>query len=276
MSQPHAVLVTGAGSGIGAAVARRLAVAGAQVAICGRRATSLRAVAAETGALDFVCDVCDADAVARLVESVADAFGRLDGLVLNAGVMAPGGVADLSPADWSAMVSVNLTGAFLVARAALPHLIASRGAVVSVASIAALRAAGGMGGYAATKAGLAMLTQSLAVDHAHQGLRANVVCPGWTVTEMADEEMAAFGAERGLGVPEAYELVTALVPQRRPAHADEVAAVVAWLLSGEASYVNGAVIPVDGSAAAVDVGTVAFDPRVSLRPDVSGNEPSGP
>ena len=276
MSQPHAVLVTGGGSGIGAAVARRLAVAGAQVAICGRRATSLRAVAAETGALDFVCDVCDADAVARLVESVADAFGRLDGLVLNAGVMAPGGVADLSPVDWSAMVSVNLTGAFLVARAALPHLIASRGAVVSVASIAALRAAGGMGGYAATKAGLAMLTQSLAVDHAHQGLRANVVCPGWTVTEMADEEMAAFGAERGLGVPEAYELVTALVPQRRPAQADEVAAVVAWLLSGEASYVNGAVIPVDGSAAAVDVGTVAFDPRVSLRPDVSRDEPSGP
>jgi NAD(P)-dependent dehydrogenase (short-subunit alcohol dehydrogenase family) len=265
VSRPHAVLVTGGGSGIGAAVARRLTAAGGQVAICGRRAAALRAVAAETGALDLVCDVCDADAVAHLVESVTGAFGRLDGLVLNAGVMVPGGVPDLSPVDWSAMVSVNLTGAFLVARAALPHLLASRGAVVSVASIAALRAAGGMGGYAATKAGLAMLTQSLAVDHAHEWLRANVVCPGWTVTEMADEEMAAFGAARGLGVPEAYELVTALVPQRRPAHADEVAAVVAWLLSGESSYVNGAVIPVDGSAAAVDVGTMAFDPRVSLR-----------
>jgi meso-butanediol dehydrogenase/(S,S)-butanediol dehydrogenase/diacetyl reductase len=147
-----------------------------------------------------------------------------------------------------------------VARAALPYLIASRGAVVSVASIAALRAASGMGGYAATKAGLAMLTQSLAVDHAHQGLRANVVCPGWTVTEMADEEMAAFGAERGLGVPEACELVTALVPQRRPAHADEVAAVVAWLLSDAASYVNGAVIPVDGSAAAVDAAGARSSP----------------
>jgi meso-butanediol dehydrogenase / (S,S)-butanediol dehydrogenase / diacetyl reductase len=276
MRQPHAVLVTGGGSGIGAAVARRLTAAGGQVAICGRRAAAVSAVAAETGALGLVCDVGDADAVARLVESVTGAFGRLDGLVLNAGVMAPGGVADLSPADWSAMVSANLTGAFLVARAALPHLIPSRGAVVSVASIAALRAASGMGGYAATKAGLAMLTQSLAVDHAHEGLRANVVCPGWTVTEMADEEMAAFGAGRGLGVPEAYELVTALVPQRRPAHADEVAAVVAWLLSDAASYVNGAVIPVDGSASAVDVGTIAFDPRVSLRPEGGGNEPPGP
>ena len=265
MTRPRAVLVTGGGSGIGAAVAATLAAAGSHVAICGRRADALRAVAEQTGALDLVCDVGDAQQVTGAVEAAADEFGQLDGLVLNAGVIAPGGVADLSPADWSAMVSANLTGAFLVARAALPHLRASRGAVVSVASVAALRAASGMGGYAATKAGLAILTQSLAVDHAHEGLRANVVCPGWTVTEMADEEMAAFGAERGVGVPGAYELVTALVPQRRPAQAGEVAAVVAWLLSDASSYVNGAVIPVDGSASAVDVGTIAFDPRVSVR-----------
>ena len=275
MTRPRAVLVTGGGSGIGAAVARMLTAAGSRVAVCGRRADALRAVAAEAGALGLVCDVADAGQVAQAVETVAGEFGGLDGLVLNAGVIAPGGVADLSPADWSAMVSVNLTGAFLVARAALPHLRAGRGAVVSVASVAALRAAGGMGGYAATKAGLAMLTQSLAVDHAHEGLRANVVCPGWTITEMADEEMAAFGAERGVGVPGAYELVTALVPQRRPAHASEVAAVVAWLLSDAASYVNGAVIPVDGSAAAVDVGTIAFDPRVSVRLEGDRGEPSG-
>jgi meso-butanediol dehydrogenase/(S,S)-butanediol dehydrogenase/diacetyl reductase len=271
VTRPRAVLVTGGGSGIGAAVARMLTAAGSRVAVCGRRADALRAVAAEAGALGLVCDVADAGQVARVVETVAG----LDGLVLNAGVIAPGGVADLSPADWSAMVSVNLTGAFLVARAALPHLRAGRGAVVSVASVAALRAAGGMGGYAATKAGLAMLTQSLAVDHAHEGLRANVVCPGWTITEMADEEMAAFGAERGVGVPGAYELVTALVPQRRPADASEVAAVVAWLLSDAASYVNGAVIPVDGSASAVDVGTVAFDPRVSVRLERDGGESPG-
>jgi meso-butanediol dehydrogenase/(S,S)-butanediol dehydrogenase/diacetyl reductase len=140
---------------------------------------------------------------------------------------------------------------------------------VSVASVAALRAASDMGGYAATKAGLAMLTQSLAVDHAHEGLRANVVCPGWTITEMADTEMAAFGGERGLAIDQAYDLVTALVPQRRPASADEIAAVVTWLLSEAASYVNGTVIPVDGSAAAVDVGTVPFDPRVRLAEESS-------
>lgn len=278
MSEARVVLVTGGGSGIGAAVTRMLAAAGYQVAICGRRAVALRAVAAETGALDLVCDIADAEQVDRLVATVTAKFGRLDGLVLNAGIIAPGGVADLSQQDWLAMVSVNLTGAFLVARAALRHLIERHGAIVSVASVAALRAASDMGGYAATKAGLAMLTQSLAVDHAHEGLRANVVCPGWTVTEMADEEMTAFGRERGLAVREAYELVTALVPQRRPAHADEVAAVIAWLLSDAASYVNGAVIPVDGSAVAVDVGTVPFDPRVSLsqRGDDRGEDRVGP
>jgi meso-butanediol dehydrogenase / (S,S)-butanediol dehydrogenase / diacetyl reductase len=266
-----AVLVTGGGTGIGAAVTRQLRAAGHEVAILGRRGEVLAEVAASTGALSVPCDVSDAGQVEAAVSAAAERFGRLDGLVLNAGVMVPGGVADLSLADWDALVSVNLTGAFLVARCALPHLLASRGAVVSVASAAALRASADMGGYAVTKAGLVMLTQSLAVDHAHQGLRANVVCPGWTVTEMADEEMTEFGAPRGLGVRDAYALVTSLVPQRRPAAAREVAAVVAWLLSDAASYVNGAVIPVDGAAAAVDVGTLPFDPRVQVR-DPAGQE----
>ncbi len=201
---------------------RLLCAGGSQVAIFGRRAEPLRAVASQTGAVDVVCDVSDADQVASCVAAVA--------------------------------------------KAALPHLLRQRGAVVAVASVAALRASNQMGGYAVTKAGLAMLTQLLAVDHAHQGLRANVVCPGWTVTEMGDEEMAEFGASRGgLGVDEAYELATSLVPQRRAASAAEVAAVVCWLLSDAASYVNGAVIPVDGAGIAVDVGTVPYDPRVQIR-----------
>jgi meso-butanediol dehydrogenase / (S,S)-butanediol dehydrogenase / diacetyl reductase len=268
VSSPRAVLVTGGGTGIGAAVARSLAAGGDRVAIAGRRAEVLAAVAAQTGALDVVCDVSDPAQVSAGVELVAGRFGGLDGLVLNAGIMRPGGVSELSPADWDALVAVNLTGAFHVARAALPYLLARRGSIVSVASSAALRASSGMGGYAVTKAGLTMLTQSLAVDHGDQGLRANVVCPGWTVTEMADEEMTEFGAPRGLSVPQAYELVTSLVPARRAASADEVAAVVTWLLSDAASYVNGAVIPVDGAGVAVDVGTVPFDPRVSVRPSL--------
>lgn len=263
------VLITGGGTGIGAAAARILAAGGWDVAILGRRASALAAVAAETGAMSVVCDVSDSAAVNAVVASVVAEFGRLDGLVLNAGIIAPGGVLALSETDWASMVAVNLTGAFLVARAALPSLLAGGGgSIVSVASVAALRAASDMGGYAATKAGLVMLTQSLAVDHAAAGLRANVVCPGWTVTEMADEEMASFGSSRGLAVADAYDLVTSLVPARRAAAASEVASVIAWLLSDAASYVNGAVIPVDGAASAVDVGTVPFDPRVHIRQDL--------
>jgi meso-butanediol dehydrogenase / (S,S)-butanediol dehydrogenase / diacetyl reductase len=235
-----AVIVTGGGTGIGAAVTRLLCAGGDRVAIFGRRAGPLRAVALQTGAVDIVCDVSDAGQVASCVAAVAERFGRLDGLVLNAGIMVPGGVAELSAGEFESLVAVNLTGAFHVAKAALPHLLTGRGgAIVSVASAAAVRASAGMGGYAVTKAGLAMLTQSLAVEHAHQGLRANVVCPGWTITEMGDEEMGAFGSSRGVSVGEAYELVTALVPQRRAASAAEVAAVVCWLLSDAASYVNG-------------------------------------
>ena len=145
------VLVTGGGTGIGAAVTRALRAAGNEVAILGRRPEALASVAASTGAFDVACDVSDAGQVEAAVSAVASRFGRLDGLVLNAGVMLPGGVADLSLADWNALVSVNLTGAFLVARCALPHQLASRGAVVSVASVAALRASSEMGGYAVTR-----------------------------------------------------------------------------------------------------------------------------
>jgi alkanesulfonate monooxygenase SsuD/methylene tetrahydromethanopterin reductase-like flavin-dependent oxidoreductase (luciferase family) len=116
---PRAVIITGGGTGIGAAVARMLTAGGDRVAIFGRRPDVLRAVAARTGALDVVCDVSDAGQVAASVGSVAGRFGRLDGLVLNAGVMRPGGVADLSAADWDAMLAVNLTGAFHVAKAAV-------------------------------------------------------------------------------------------------------------------------------------------------------------
>jgi meso-butanediol dehydrogenase / (S,S)-butanediol dehydrogenase / diacetyl reductase len=257
-------LVTGGGSGIGAATAGRLRAQGWDVVICGRRRGPLDAVADRTGARPLLCDVADVEAARNMVAEVVGTAGRLDGLVLNAGIMRPGGVAELSTDDFEELVAANVTGAFAVAKASLPALLASRGAVVSVASVAALRAAGGMGGYAATKAALAMLTCSIAVDHGPAGLRANVVCPGWTVTEMADEEMAAFGESRGIDTTAAYDLVTSLVPARRAAAADEVAAVVTWLLGPDASYVNGAVIPVDGGSVMVDAGTLLYDPRVQV------------
>jgi meso-butanediol dehydrogenase / (S,S)-butanediol dehydrogenase / diacetyl reductase len=254
----RAVIVTGAGTGIGAAAARRLARDGASVVLVGRRRDPIERVAAATGQTFVVADASTEEGVERIVAATVDAHGGIDGLVLNAGVMLPGTVAEASVDDWRATLDVNLTGPFLLARAALPQLLERQGSVVSVASIAALRAGPGMAAYCASKAGLVLLTQCLAVEQGAAGLRANVVAPGWVRTEMADEEMDEFGGPRGLDREAAYAEVTRNVPARRPATADEAAAAVVWLLSPQAAYVNGSVLTVDGGASIVDVGTLAF------------------
>ncbi|WIX34403.1 SDR family oxidoreductase [Salinicola sp. JS01] len=265
MSSRRVAIVTGGGTGIGAATAQTLASADWNVVICGRRMEPLQKIAECTGALPIVADAsCEKD-IQRLVTTTTETFGRLDGVVLNAGVVRPGSVGELSDDDWQAMVDINLSGPFKLLRAALPHLIAARGAVVGVASAAALRATNEIPGYNATKAGLNMLLQSVAVDYGPRGVRANTVCPGWVRTEMADMEMQEYGESLGLDREQAYARATALVPARRPATAEEVADVIAWLLSDKARYVSAAVLPVDGGMIATDPGAIAFDPRISFQ-----------
>ena len=258
------VIVTGAGTGIGAAVARRLAAGGDQVVICGRREAPLRVVAEETGAHAVVADVSVPAGVVTVMDETIHRFGRLDGLVVNHGIIHVGGLTDLSVAQWEEILRVNLTGPFLLMQAAIPHLIATRGAIVAVSSQAALRASEGMTAYSASKAGLSMLTQSVAVEYGPAGVRANAVCPGWTATEMGDAEMAELGEQRGISADDAYRLSTSLVPLRRAAGSAEIAAVVRWLLSEEASYLNGVLLPVDGGGTMVDAATLALDPRVKV------------
>jgi len=267
VTDERVVVVTGGGTGIGAATARLLRADGCQVVVGGRRPEPLRRVADETGAVAHPADLTEPTAVQDLVETTVSRFGRFDGLVLNAGVGRGGAVGDLSDEAWDLMIRTNLTGPLLLLRAALPHLLKARGSVVAVASVSALRNGKGNAAYATSKAALLQLCRSLAVDYASQGLRANTVCPTWVRTEMADRRMARFAEESGLdgGVEEAYVEATKLVPVGRPGDPAEVAEAIVWLLSPAASFVNGAVLAVDGGVTALDAGTVPFDFRLESR-----------
>ncbi|RWL18092.1 SDR family NAD(P)-dependent oxidoreductase [Mesorhizobium sp.] len=257
VAEKPVVLITGASSGIGAATAAMLARTD-RVAIVGRRAEKLGSIARETGVMPLAADITDPAECERIVEQTIAAFGRLDGLVLNAGVSRSARLADMPLDEWEFVIRTNLTSAFLVAKAAIPHLLKTKGAIVSVSSLSALRTSQGFAAYSASKAGLVVMTQTIARDYGPEGLRANVVCPGWIRTEMSDMEMSEYSEATGTDKEELFRRAVEHVPARRVARPEEAAAPIVFLLSPQASYVNGAVLSVDGGAAMVDVGTLVF------------------
>lgn len=239
-----AALVTGAASGIGKAVAERLAREGARVACLDRDAAGARATAASLphGALALACDVADAAAVERAVGEALGAFGGLDVLCNAAGIGRFEHFADVTPERWRQVLAVNLDGAFYVTRAALASLLERRGAIVNVASSAGLRGQAYTASYCVSKAGLVSLTQCLAVEYAKQGLRANCVCPGGVRTPFLANFRPPEGAD-----PELLARLN-LVP--RLPEAGEIAEAVAWLASSDAETVNGVALPMDYGASA--------------------------
>ena len=234
------VLVTGGATGIGAGIARRLRDRGDTVLVCGRREDRLRD-AGRKGFIPIACDVTDRRAVATLVERIANEQGRLDGLVNNAGTVLFAPFTEVPDADLRDMVDVNLMGTMWVTRAAIPLLGDSAGSVVNIGSTLADRARAGSAVYSATKGAVDSLTRALATELGPAGIRVNCVRPALVRSELL--------TRRGMEADAYDELLASRggsYPLGRAGEPSDVAGVVSFLLSDEASWITGAVIDVDG------------------------------
>jgi 2-deoxy-D-gluconate 3-dehydrogenase len=236
-------VVTGASRGLGQAIAVALAEAGAQVAVCARSVEGLRlteaAIAAAGGrAATYPLDVTDEDAVDVVFEQVLGSFGRLDFLVNNAGAMLECPFEELSADEWRGLFATNVDGAFLCTRAAVRAMDAERGgAVLNVASAFATTGVPRFSAYAATKAALLGLTTTLSVELAPRRVRVNALLPGHFTTDMTRDALADEATRTR---------VVRRIPAGRVGEPQEIGAIVRFLLSDAASFVNGASIPIDG------------------------------
>jgi meso-butanediol dehydrogenase / (S,S)-butanediol dehydrogenase / diacetyl reductase len=252
-------IVTGGGTGIGEAVTRRFISCGARVCITGRRQEMLDKVAKtlpEGSVKTCSADVSDEKDVQRILDTALSFKGGLHVLVNNAAIDQdpPANVVDMDVTKWRRMLEVNLTGPFLMMKVCIPQMIkAGVGSVVNISSLAGLRSNSDMPGFCTTKGGLINLTQQAALDYGRFNVRCNVVCPGATKTDMFTENMEAFAQMLGTNVDDVFDRFMKDVPLSRVARPDEMAGICAFLASDDSSFLTGAVIPVDGGAAVVDI-----------------------
>jgi NAD(P)-dependent dehydrogenase (short-subunit alcohol dehydrogenase family) len=243
-------IVTGAGTGLGRAIALMFGREGARLTLAGRRLEPLEKTAAEirqAAGTALVCagDVTKAADVARLVDSTLAAFGRLDILVNNAGGIAErGAVLALSEEGFRKTFDANVTSAFLCSRQALPELIRTKGNIVNIASLAGLRGAPNNAAYGAAKGAMVILTKDMAVDYAAQGVRVNAVCPAYIETDLNREMLA------GLKKTGEYDALVKMHLLGRLGEPDDVAYATVYLASDEAKWLTGVTLGVDGGISA--------------------------
>ena len=236
-------VVTGGASGIGRATATRLAAEGARVAIWDFSEAAAKEVAEQLGGTAFGCNVLDAATVEEAAGATAAAFGQVDGLVNAAGIfIVEGGVEECSIEDWDRVVGTNLRGVFLTSKFLLPHIRAARGGIVNIASLYGIRGFLDECAYDASKGAIVNLTHQMAIQYAKDGVRVNAVAPGEILTPMTRAQFAP-----GIAEEEQVAAIAARVPMGRMGEPEEVAAAIAFLLSVDASYVSGVVLPVDGA-----------------------------
>ncbi|NYS29285.1 MULTISPECIES: SDR family NAD(P)-dependent oxidoreductase [unclassified Pantoea] len=238
------VVVTGAGSGIGEASAKRFAEEGASVVLVGRTAQKLEETLAGMTPGDHLvaaCDVSEADQVKQLSETVLKKYGRVDVLVNNAGVIVQGRVHEVGLDAWKTLMKTDLDGVFHGVHYFMPALLKSKGNVVNISSVSGLGGDWGMSIYNAAKGAITNFTRALAMDYGADGVRVNAVCPGFTLTDLTED------ASQDQALMERFY---DRIPLRRAGEADDIAHAILFIASDEASYITGVNLPVDGGITA--------------------------
>ncbi|HEX7670764.1 MAG TPA: SDR family NAD(P)-dependent oxidoreductase [Polyangiaceae bacterium] len=238
-------LVTGAASGIGRATAIRLAEEGADVACLDVAAAGLAETVAKVRELGrrgegLECDVSSESSVEGAVKGVVERLGKLDVLCNVAGILRADHTHELRLEDWNRILTVNLTGTFLMCRAAIPHLLRTRGNIVNMSSTAALGSHPWMAAYAASKGGILSMTRALSVEYVKQGLRVNAICPGGIKTPLHGQ----FSVPKDADV----DLLKGAIPFVDYAGPEHIASAIAFVASDDGRYMNGAEIRIDGGA----------------------------
>ncbi|MGD9116046.1 MAG: SDR family oxidoreductase [Dehalococcoidia bacterium] len=249
-------LITGGGSGIGTAVAKRFVADGAKICITGRRKEMLEKVAASfPKGMVTICqgDMAKEEDVKRMVEATVKFGGKIDVLVNNAALNHPAPVTDLPLEQWNHVIAVNLTGPFLLMKETIPYMLkVGGGSIINIASLGGLRCLPAMPAYCSSKAGLIMLTQQVALEYGIKNIRSNVVCPGGVSTEMTVKDFGEFGRMLKIEHNTFINQIAQEIPMRRFADPSEMGGLCSYLASDESSFMTGAVLVIDGGTAVVD------------------------